>query len=426
MVSSDIVQTSPEAEDLRKVRQPKSFDQFRCIGADCEDTCCVGWGIVVDQETYEKYQNLPAHRIADKALSSLVEINPARTSTGDYATLRLEGARCPALLEDLCSIQQTLGEPYIPDLCSKYPRVLNVVGGAVERSLHLSCPEAARLVLNDPEGMALDERMEERLSHRSNSLSLLADDPSDLLYKVRTLLIEMIQDRSLPLWQRIVSLGFAVDRLAGVDMAHAVPVLEDFLRGLRRGSFDEALKFLKPDPAFQLETVLDLVVARIGSDYTAPRFLECYKEFMQGLAWTPQSSMQELTARYSLSSRGYFRSFVGRHEHLLENHLVNYIFRTVFPYRSRLPEQKFAIDSSRESLRHSFVLLAIHYAIIRTLLIGIAALHKENLNVEHAARLVQSYSKAFLHSSSFEAAAIEYLEKNVGEPARRVAELVMD
>ena len=101
MVSSDIVQTSPEAEDLRKVRQPKSFDQFRCIGADCEDTCCVGWGIVVDQETYEKYQNLPAHRIANKVLSSLVEINPARTSAGDYATLRLDGARCPALHEDL-------------------------------------------------------------------------------------------------------------------------------------------------------------------------------------------------------------------------------------------------------------------------------------------------------------------------------------
>jgi len=420
------MQTSLEAEDVRKVRQTKSFDRFRCIGADCEDTCCVGWGIVVDQETYDKYQNLPAHRIANKTLSSLVEINPARTSTGDYATLRLEGARCPALHEDLCSIQQTLGEPYIPDLCSKYPRVLNVVGGAVEKSLHLSCPEAARLVLNDPEGMAFQERMEERLPHRSNSLSLVADDPDDLLYQVRTLLIEVIQDRSLLRWQRIVSLGFAIDRLAGVDMAHAIPVLEDFLRGLRRGSFDEAFKSLKADPAFQLETVLDLVVARIGTDYTAPRFLECYKEFMHGLAWTPKSSMEELTARYSLSSRGYFLSFDQRHEHLFENYLVNYIFRTVFPYRSRLPEQNFAIDSSRASMRHSFVLLAVHYAIIRTLLIGMAALHKENLNVEHAAKLVQSYSKAFLHSSSFEAAAIEYLEKNVGEPTRKVAELVMD
>jgi lysine-N-methylase len=209
-------------------------------------------------------------------------------------------------------------------------------------------------------------------------------------------------------------------------MADAVWVLEEFLRSLRQGSFDDALKSLKADPAFQLETVLDLVVARIGTDYTAPRFLECYKEFMHGLAWTPKSSMEELTARYSLSSESYFLSFVRRHEHLLENYLVNYIFRTVFPYRSRLPDQNFAIDSSRESMRHSFVLLAVHYAIIRTLLIGMAALHKDSLHIQHAVKLVQSYSKAFLHSSSFEAAAIEYLEKNVGDPARKVPELVMD
>ena len=54
-----------------------------------------------------------------------------------------------------------------------------------------------------------------------------------------------------------------------------------------------------------------------------------------------------------------------------------------------------------------------------------AALHKDHLNV-HVVKLVQSYSKAFLHSSSFEVAAIEYLEKNIGDAARKVAELVMD
>jgi len=301
-----------------------------------------------------------------------------------------------------------------------------VIGSVVERSLHLSCPEAARLVLNDPEAMVFHERMEDHLPHRSGSLNLVADDPDGRLYQVRTLVIELIQEQSLPLWQRIVSLGFAIDRLAGLDMAHAVTVLEDYVKNLRQGSFDDVLTSLKADPAFQLETVLELVVARIGSDYTSPRFLECYKDLMHGLAWTPETTMEELTARYCLSSQSYFLPFLRRHKHLLENYLVNYIFRTVFPYRSRLPDQKFAIDSSRESMRHSFVLLAVHYAIIRTMLIGMAALHKDNLSTQHAVKLVQSYSKAFLHSSSFETAAIEYLEKSVGDPARKVAELVMD
>jgi len=72
------------------VRQPRSFDQFRCIGAECEDTCCNGWGILVDSTTWEKYQSPVDFRVAGKALSSLVEINPASSSSIDYAKMRLE------------------------------------------------------------------------------------------------------------------------------------------------------------------------------------------------------------------------------------------------------------------------------------------------------------------------------------------------
>lgn len=425
MVGSSM-QNGGSAEGVRKVRQPQYFGGFHCIGAECEDTCCVGWGIPVDRETYEKYQNLPAHPIAGKPLATLVEINPTRSSRDDYAKLRLEGPKCPALQEGLCAIQQTLDESHIPDLCSKYPRVLNVIGGALERSLHLSCPEAARLVLTDPEAMVLHERMEEQLPHRSNSLNSSACELDDRVNQVRALMIELIQQRSHSLWKRIVVLDLAIDRLAGIDMADAATVLEECLKNLRQGSLDGIFRALRANPTFQLETVLELVVARIGTDYTAPRFLECYKEFMHGLVWTPESSMEELAARYSLASQRFLRPFIGRHEHLFENYLGNYIFRTVFPYRSRMPGQKFAIDSSRESMSYSLVLLAVHYAIIRAMLVGMAALHKDNLSIEHVVKLVQSYSKAFLHSTSFEAAAIKYLKENVGDPSSKIAELVMD
>jgi hypothetical protein len=55
-----------------------------------------------------------------------------------------------------------------------------------------------------------------------------------------------------------------------------------------------------------------------------------------------------------------------------------------------------------------------------------AAFYKENLNVDAVVTLVQSYYKAFLHSSSFEAAAIEHLTKNFGDAGCKIAELVMD
>src|ERR1017187_7090768 len=43
---------------------------FRCIGSDCEDTCCQGWGVPIDQAAYEKYQNLP-----DSQLRTLIDTN---------------------------------------------------------------------------------------------------------------------------------------------------------------------------------------------------------------------------------------------------------------------------------------------------------------------------------------------------------------
>ena len=153
---ADTTKSRVQTEEAYKARQPQCFDHFHCIGTDCEDTCCVGWGIPVDQGTYEKYQSLPHQRIADRTLSSLVEINPARTSTGDYAKIQLEGARCPALHNQLCSIQLTLGEPYMPDLCNKYPRVLNRVGTAIQRFVSH--------VVRDPRTVKFGDCREARLS----------------------------------------------------------------------------------------------------------------------------------------------------------------------------------------------------------------------------------------------------------------------
>jgi lysine-N-methylase len=409
--------------DAHLVRQPGCFDQFRCIGAECEDTCCNGWGIPVDVQTYQKYQSPLDFRIAGKTLSSLVEINPASSSSVDYARMRLQGTVCPALNEGFCSIQQALGESYIPDLCSTYPRVLNMTGGTLEKSLHLSCPEAARLVLKDPEAMVLCESMEESPPHRAGSLSAV-EGADETLNRVRALMIEVIRERSFPMWQRIVSLGFAVDRIADVDTTRAVKIMQNHVNAFRRGLFQSIFAEQQAAPAYQLETVLKLIVTRLGADYTTPRFLDCYKDFMLGLAWTNESTMEDLAARYQLASEEYFQPFVRRHEHLLENHLVNYIFRTLFPYRRKRPNQTYVVDTSRESMNNSFLLLTAHYAIVRTVLIGMAARHKADLSIDHAVKLVQSYSKAFMHSNSFETVVIESLNK-AEYTTYRIAALMM-
>jgi lysine-N-methylase len=42
--------------------RPQYAKAFRCIGSECEDTCCHGFDVPIDKATYEKYQTLPSFK----------------------------------------------------------------------------------------------------------------------------------------------------------------------------------------------------------------------------------------------------------------------------------------------------------------------------------------------------------------------------
>jgi lysine-N-methylase len=148
--------------------QPRSYHAFRCIGAECEDTWCVGWIVNIDKLTFQAYQGCDDLELSPR-LHELVTINAASNSDDSHARINLSGSGCPFLSEGLCGIQKKLGAEYLSIMCAKYPRVMNLVDDVLERSLDLSCPEAARLVLLDPNPLEFDEeegpRHDQRLGH---------------------------------------------------------------------------------------------------------------------------------------------------------------------------------------------------------------------------------------------------------------------
>lgn len=42
----------------KEILIPKYYNDFACIGAKCEDTCCAGWKVSVDKATFHKYRNI--------------------------------------------------------------------------------------------------------------------------------------------------------------------------------------------------------------------------------------------------------------------------------------------------------------------------------------------------------------------------------
>src|SRR5579863_2461440 len=141
-----------------KLIRPQYVTEFHCLGSDCVDTCCRGWDVTIDKATYDRYQKLPATPLK-LLMHSDITVNARETEDATYAQVTLtEAQTCPFLsTERLCRIQQAYGEDYLSTTCAIYPRARNLVDGALEMSLFMSCPEAARLALLNPNAMQFEQ-----------------------------------------------------------------------------------------------------------------------------------------------------------------------------------------------------------------------------------------------------------------------------
>jgi lysine-N-methylase len=126
------------------------MDGFQCIGAECEDDCCSGWAVPVDEAHYHAIEQALGASSEELARSIQVEAQPQKQR---HALMVLDDQRhCSMLAEDrLCKLQGRFGESVLPDACAIYPRAAAAVGSGdgthFELSASLSCPEIARRCL---------------------------------------------------------------------------------------------------------------------------------------------------------------------------------------------------------------------------------------------------------------------------------------
>ena len=126
------------------------FASFRCIAGACPDTCCAGWEVDLDEDTLRRYHQLPG------ALGN--ELRSAICQEDDYTFFRLKNGQCPFLnKEKLCRLILALGEDSLSVTCREHPRFWEEYGNTRETCLSISCPEAARLLLEEPLELCVQE-----------------------------------------------------------------------------------------------------------------------------------------------------------------------------------------------------------------------------------------------------------------------------
>ena len=127
---------------------PSYYHKFSCIASRCRHSCCIGWEIDIDEDSYEFYQTIKG-KLGDRLCRSIVHDAPPHFKLG-------EGERCPFLNRDnLCDLILTLGEGSLCEICREHPRFYSVMQGRTEVGLGLCCEEAARLILSEDAPMTL-------------------------------------------------------------------------------------------------------------------------------------------------------------------------------------------------------------------------------------------------------------------------------
>lgn len=126
-----------------KIVTPIHYEKFHCLASDCPDSCCKEWAVQVDDRAAALYRALPG-ALGDR-LRQVMQVED-----GDTILALEPDGRCPMWQDDgLCRIHAQLGESALCDTCRDFPRLRHDYGDFVEVGLELSCPEAARLILNE-------------------------------------------------------------------------------------------------------------------------------------------------------------------------------------------------------------------------------------------------------------------------------------
>ena len=126
-----------------KLRYPSYYETFSCIAGSCPDSCCHEWEVQVDAAAAARYRAMEGP-LGDALREHLYD------EDGE-TYLRNVDNRCPMWRTDgLCRIQAQEGHEALCTVCQQFPRLRHDYGDLLELGLELSCPEAARIILESP------------------------------------------------------------------------------------------------------------------------------------------------------------------------------------------------------------------------------------------------------------------------------------
>ncbi len=213
---------------------PDYYKEFQCTADKCEDTCCAGWQIVIDDKSLKKYKKIRGdyRETVRRSINFLTK------------TFRQDKEKRCAFLNDanLCELYIHQGKDSLCKTCRQYPRHIEEFEGVREITLSISCPEVAKIVMERKEPvtfLSYERKGEEEYEDFDPFLFSILED-------ARTEMINILQNREMPIQTRVILvLGMAHDMQGRINRQEMFDCMNVIDKYCGEKAIDYVTKFLE-------------------------------------------------------------------------------------------------------------------------------------------------------------------------------------
>ncbi|HBI6974800.1 MAG: flagellin lysine-N-methylase [Clostridium perfringens] len=356
------------------------YNDFKCTANKCKFTCCEGWDINIDKDTYERWEK---DEKDSKYLLKGVKIKDCNGKKG-YFINKETFEKCPFLdCEGLCNIVKSHGEGYLSKTCHSFPRIKNDFEIKSEFSLSCACPEVIE-ILDKIEGKILMEP-----KGRNNKEWLLE-------LKIRESLIDIVSEEEFSLDERLL-IGF--DMLLNILEDESYTSEEILLEELEKYSDNEYRKEVayvyneielnRVDSLLEINSLfLDMV-----ENYREVSNLKCILEDISNFA--EGANMESLSEEWK-EYKENFKEF----NKLLEKCIVSKIYSN-------------CISDDMEDMILSFQLIILEYLLVRYAVFLNYCINDEKIKNEEVKDYIVIFSRIIGNNAE---AVLEFLSDGFEDP----------
>ena len=388
-----------------KIRTPRYYKDFKCIAGACTDTCCAGWDVDVDEDSYSYYKTVGGE--FGKRLKSVMV-----PSEEGGCTFTLNEGRCPFLNnENLCDLYTELGEDKLCDTCAEFPRFINEYGSLREIGIAPSCITAGEIIFNYKDKLTFD--MEE-----NNQFITSYNDIDPLTYKelthARNAAYSLVQDRTRTINERCILLleyAYKIQKKLDAEQDH---LISGVVKAFAQKDYCDKIVEKRLKSHAGISTAYDNVCRYFetfkGMEVINPDWNDCLKvqkEFMEYCR--SNGGEDEYVSAYNKFDI-YYQDRMFEYEQLLSYYVYRYFLDAVYDYN---------------------VLLKVKNGIVGYLCLKQLDVAKWHMNGHVLSKAEQIdmahlYSRQFEHSySNFETYS-EFFEKRRIYSRERLIRILMD